>query len=1095
MFRQFSIQKRLALVLWGSVMLAFVVAGTVLAIYHNLTLEERALRIMQPYAQLVAVGTDAAVAFQDPQRAQEVLATLQSNPRIIQADILLDDDRVLAGFSRESAPRPNSLPSRPPGVYIERTQAVMLQELPHGALLRLSMDLDQLNEETRQIIWVFVIGAFILLVATLGQLAILRRMIVRPIATLTEAAEHVRLETDYEHRVPAVGNNEVARLGRSFNAMMKAIQEKQELLLEAQQIAHIGNWRHDLVSGEVYWSDEIYRILGRKPGQVTGTTDFSWVHPDDRLSLLKAMEAPLSDKGEYAKEFRIIRPDGDIRWVYNSWVRLFDTSGRETERVGTYQDITERKLAEEALQRLNRELRAISECNQILVRVDDEQNLLEAICRIVCEEAGYRMAWVGYADQDEARTLRPVAWAGHEQGYLSASHFTWADEPHGQGPSGRAIRSGRIQVIDDFSTDPSVQTWRDAALQRGYLSSVALPLKDNDRTFGVLSIYASDPGAFPEEEQRLLEELASDLAFGIVTLHIREERNRAAEQIRIAATAFEAQEGIVITDVSQAILRVNRAFTEITGFSSDEVVGSSPNVYRSNLHDDAFFAEMWDTINREGAWQGEVWNRRKSGENFPAWLNITAVRNPQGEVTHYVGTMTDITERKEAEKKIEHLAFYDLLTDLPNRQLLLDRLHQAMMGSYRSHHMGALLFIDLDNFKILNDTCGHDTGDQLLIEVARRLITCVREGDTISRLGGDEFVVMLEDLNENPAEAAAQAKAVAEKIKAVLNRPYLIADREHHSTPSIGATLFSGTDNSVDELLKQADIAMYQAKTAGRNTLRFFDPDMQANLAARAENEVALRLGIQRGEFVLHYQAQIDSERGIIAAECLLRWNRPDRGLVPPAEFIPLAEETGLILPIGQWVLESACRQLADWSRDTRKSQLDLAVNVSAMQFRQKDFVEQVKRALSNSNAPADHLKLELTESLVLDDIEDSNEKMRALKAIGVGFALDDFGTGYSSLSYLTRLPLDQLKIDRSFIRNLPDNPNDAVVAQTIITLANSLGLSVIAEGVETEAQRKFLAQHGCPVYQGYLFNQPMDSERFEVLLTNRRSPRVGKPA
>jgi diguanylate cyclase (GGDEF)-like protein/PAS domain S-box-containing protein len=965
MLRQFGIQKRLALVLWGSVLLAFLGGGIVLAVYHNLTLEERALGIMQPYARLVSVGTDTAVAFQDPRRAQEILETLKSNAHIMQADIFLADGRRLAGFSRESEPQSHGVPSRQPGVYIEHSRAVLLQTLSHDALLRMSMDLEQINAQTRQIIWVFVVGVLILLGATLGQLAILRRMIVRPISTLTDATEYVRLESDFEHRVPAVGTNEVARLGRSFNAMMEAIQEKQGLLLEAQQIAHFGNWRHDLQSGVVFWSDEIYRILGREPGQVTEATDFTWVHPDDRILLLKAMEEPPTSKGEYSKEFRIIRPDGDVRWVNSSWVRLFDTHGRETERIGTYQDITERKLAEQALQHLNRELRAISECNQILVRAEDEQSLLDSICRIVCEEAGYRMAWVGYAEQDEAKTLRPVVWAGNEEGYLLEGQFTWAEGVRGQGVGGRAIRSGEIQVIDDFKTESKIEIWRDAALQRGYHSSIALPLKDGDHTFGVLCIYADTPGAFPKEEQRLLDELANDLAFGIVTLRTRD-------------------------------------------------------------------------------------------------------------------------ERKEAEKKIEHLAFYDLLTDLPNRQLLMDRLHQAMMGSARSQRMGALLFIDLDNFKILNDTCGHDIGDQLLIEVAHRLLTCVREGDTISRLGGDEFVVMLEDLNEKPSEAATQAKVVAEKIITVLNRPYLVAGRQHHSTPSIGVTLFIGSGNSVDELLKQADIAMYQAKTGGRNTLRFFDPDMQAGLAARAEIEADLRLGIQRGEFVLHYQAQVGSERGIIAAEALLRWNHPQRGIVSPADFIPLAEETGLILPIGQWVLECACGQLADWSRDGQKCQLDLAVNVSALQFRQQDFVERVKRALSNSGAPANRLKLELTESLVLDDIEDSNQKMRALKAIGVGFSLDDFGTGYSSLSYLTRLPLDQLKIDSSFIRNLPDSPNDAVVAQAVITLASSLGLGVIAEGVETESQRAFLEQHGCPVYQGYLFAKPMDSAAFEALLATR---------
>ncbi len=374
-------------------------------------------------------------------------------------------------------------------------------------------------------------------------------------------------------------------------------------------------------------------------------------------------------------------------------------------------------------------------------------------------------------------------------------------------------------------------------------------------------------------------------------------------------------------------------------------------------------------------------------------------------------------------------------------------------------------------------------GDQLLVEVARRLAACVRDGDTTARLGGDEFVLLLEDLSENAQEAAARAKEAGERILSALNRPYAIAGSVHHSTSSIGVTLFMDAEDSLDELLKQADIALYHAKSAGRNTQRFFDPEMQGALAARTALEAGLRLGIRDRQFALHYQPQVDGAGIFIGAEALVRWQHPERGLVSPGEFIPLAEETGLILPIGRWVLEAACSRLKAWADDARTRDLHLSINVSARQFRQADFVDQVRNALEEAGAPAARLKLELTESLVIEDIEGAIEKMRTLKRLGVGFSMDDFGTGYSSLSYLTRLPLDQLKIDRSFVRNLPDNANDAVVAQTIITLAKSLGLAVIAEGVETEAQRQFLERWGCPTYQGYLFSAPLDIARFERLL------------
>jgi len=548
-------------------------------------------------------------------------------------------------------------------------------------------------------------------------------------------------------------------------------------------------------------------------------------------------------------------------------------------------------------------------------------------------------------------------------------------------------------------------------------------------------------------------------------------------ELRIAAAAFESQEGMIVTDETSVILRVNRAFTEITGYTAQEVIGQTPRLFKSGRHDAGFYAGMWDSILHNGGWQGEIWDRRKDGGVCADWLTITAVRNAEGAVTHYVGAMTDITHRKAAEDEIKSLAFYDVLTRLPNRRLLLDRLQLAQASSARSERQGALLFIDLDNFKVLNDTLGHDHGDLLLQQVAQRLAHCIREGDTVARLGGDEFVVMLEDLSEQPQEAATQAELVGEKIIAAFNRPYDLAGHEYHITPSTGITLFAGHRETVDELLKRADLAMYQAKAAGRNTLRFYDPQMQAAVSARVALEAALHEAVQSGQFVLHYQVQIGSAGQMIGAEALVRWQHPQRGLVSPAEFIPLAEETGLIMPLGCWVLESACRQLVTWSAQSDKAHLTLAVNVSPRQFHQPDFVEQVLAALERTGADPGKLKLELTESLLLDDVEDIIARMSALKAHGVGFSLDDFGTGYSSLAYLKRLPLDQLKIDQSFVRDLLTDPNDAAIAKTIVALAESLGLAVIAEGVETAAQRDCLAGLGCHAYQGYLFGRPGPAE------------------
>jgi diguanylate cyclase (GGDEF)-like protein/PAS domain S-box-containing protein len=559
------------------------------------------------------------------------------------------------------------------------------------------------------------------------------------------------------------------------------------------------------------------------------------------------------------------------------------------------------------------------------------------------------------------------------------------------------------------------------------------------------------------------------------------EQKIAENELRIAA-AVESQEPTMITDADCVILRVNQAFTDATGYSADEAVGQTPRLLKSGRHDADFYRRMWESIGQTGAWRGEIWDRNKDGRDYPKMLSISAVKSGDV-VTHYVGSHIDISEHKAAEDAIKHLAFFDQLTGLPNRRLLLDRLRHALAFSARSGSGGALLFLDLDNFRTINETMGHNVGDLLLQQVALRLETCVRKSDSVARLGGDEFVVLLEGLSDEMFEVAAQTKIVGEKILAALNKPYHIASLSHRSTPSIGIVLFGDQKLPVDELLKQADIAMYQAKQDGRNTLRFFDQQMQDAVTARATLESELATALENQQFQLFYQVQMDSSRKPQGAEALIRWMHPERGLIFPAEFIPLAEETGLILPIGQWVLETACAQLKLWQMEEITRDLVLSVNVSSQQFRQHDFVDQVVSVVRRLDVDATRLKLELTESLLLDDIEATIANMNALKELGIRFSMDDFGTGYSSLQYLKRLPLDQIKIDQSFVRDIVTSSSDNAIVQTIIAMAKSLNMSVIAEGVETKQQRQLILDGGCTDYQGYLFGKPMPIEEFNFLL------------
>lgn len=562
-------------------------------------------------------------------------------------------------------------------------------------------------------------------------------------------------------------------------------------------------------------------------------------------------------------------------------------------------------------------------------------------------------------------------------------------------------------------------------------------------------------------------------------------RLRLEQEARIAATAFEGQQGMMVTDAHGAILRVNTAFTHITGYPEREVVGRNPHLLASGQHDAAFYHRMWRAVGETGIWEGEVWNRRRNGEVYPERLTITAVRDALGRVTHYVGSFSDISQQKSAEEEARQLAFFDPLTGLPNRRYVLDQLTALASGSRPGSHFAGLLLIDLDHFKRVNDLLGHQRGDQLLQRITHEMRHQLRESDTLSRLSGDEFAVLLEGLGPDQEHAAYITERIATKLLGALQLALSEGEHEVQVTASLGITLFRYRQASSQAVLSQADMALQQAKQGGRNRFCFFDPLLQAKLHGRLRLEADLRHALSAGQFRPHYQQQVDSEGRILGAEVLLRWEHPERGMVSPAEFIPLAEESRQIIAIDRWVLETACRQLASWATRPETRELTLAVNISAQHFNEADAVERVRQILVMTGAPPTRLKLEVTEGLFLERQEEARQKMLALKALGVTFALDDFGTGFSSLSYLNRLPLDQLKIDQSFVRNVLDDPASASIVASTIGLANSLDLDVIAEGVETAAQRDWLVAHGCRRFQGYLFGRPQPVEDFEQSLSD----------
>ncbi|BAL23838.1 EAL domain-containing protein [Azoarcus sp. KH32C] len=557
------------------------------------------------------------------------------------------------------------------------------------------------------------------------------------------------------------------------------------------------------------------------------------------------------------------------------------------------------------------------------------------------------------------------------------------------------------------------------------------------------------------------------------------ERKRLLTQMSKAMVVFNAStQGIMTTDAAGVITSVNPAFTEITGYSAEEAIGKTPAILRSGKHEPAFYAQMWQALAATGRWESEIWNRRKNGEIYPQWQSISTVRDERGQIVAYISLFNDITLRKQQDEAIWRQANFDALTGLANRSLLSDRLDHALAHARRTHTQVGVLFLDLDGFKWINDTLGHDIGDELLIEVAHRLTSCVRDQDTVARLGGDEFTIVVQDLTH-----ADDLHAIGEKVVSILREPFALGQIQHRISGSVGITVYPDDGDNVQTLFRNADIAMYKSKQAGKNRLQFYSRDMQTDALARMQLEADLRIALDQHAFTLHYQPIVDADSGeLIGAEALIRWDHPTRGAVSPLEFVPVAEDSGLIVAIGEWALREAARQSRRW-RDLGYPSLRMAVNMSGVQFREATLPGLVSAVLNEYGLDRDSLLVEITESVLMGGSETIETRMRAIKALGIGYALDDFGTGFSSLSYLKRFPVDIVKIDRSFIHDCPDDRNDAHLVEAIINMAHSLDLRVTAEGVETEQQVSFLRDLGCDYLQGYFISKPADATEFETLL------------
>lgn len=790
------------------------------------------------------------------------------------------------------------------------------------------------------------------------------------------------------------------------------------------------------------------------------------LHPEDRDSAIAAMAA-LPGTGQVTHEYRFFDGRGRMRWIRDDLRYAAQDQGGTDELIGAWHDVTAHKLAEQV-----RETR-VAVLDGLMSTRSLESILMEIATGLERIKPETR---VSILVRDRFTGLLHTVAGPSLPGFYNEA--VDALEPIvGHGSCGSSAATGEPVIVSDIRTHPYWADYRAVAERAGLRACWSIPFKDEaGRVLGTFGIYYDKVRSPTQDELDLISEFARLSGLAV-------ERGRIDESVRQAAAVLRStREGVVITDLQATIVAVNPAYSLITGYSEAEALGRNPRILQSGRQDEAYYQAMWSSITETGHWQGEIWNRRKDGALYPQLLTISAVLDAEGLPCNYVGVMTDISQLKDSQARLEHLAHYDPLTALPNRLLLQSRLKHALESAERNTCRVGVLYIDLDRFKNVNDSLGHPVGDELLGAFAQRLLERVRDEDTLGRLGGDEFLLILENLKRTD-----DAARISSELLGLLEQPFALpSGHQVYMGASIGISIFPDNGTTGTELIQHADVAVYQAKESGRNTFSFYTPALTRAAGDRLALEAALRRALIQGEFVLHFQPQVDLHSGkVVGCESLVRWDDPVHGLIAPLRFIPLAEETGLIVPLGEWVLHEACKRARVWV-DAGHVDLVTAVNLSARQLLQPDVVERVSAILAETGLPSANLRLELTESMIMGHGEEAIALLRALKGLGVSLSIDDFGTGYSSLAYLKRFPIDELKIDQGFVRDIPHDSDDMEIAAAIISMARSLRLKVVAEGVETEAQRNFLRHQGCHAYQGYLFSPPVTAEAFSELLCGK---------